>query len=99
MVVRYACIACGPTYFTTYQRATVHYARTAACNQSLLGIAFYCATVQLTWTQADLGLLGYGLDRRKMQVDVHIRVALAPALQVTEIARSYVWYMTSIYIS
>ena len=60
-----------------------------------------CATVQRTWTQADdaedLGLLGRGLDRRKMQADVGI--ILAPALQVTEIARSYVLYMTSSYLS
>ena len=43
MVVRYACMACqcGPTgaYFTTYQAAAVHYARSVACHQSLRGIA------------------------------------------------------------
>ena len=57
----------------------------------------YCATVQLMWKQAYLGLLGCGLDRRKMQADVGI--VLAPALQVTEIARWYVSYMTSSYLS
>ena len=43
MVVRFACMACpcGPTeaYFTTYQAAAVHYASSAACHQSLRGIA------------------------------------------------------------
>ena len=43
MVVRYACMAClrGPTgaYFTTYQAAAVHYARSPACQKSLRGIA------------------------------------------------------------
>lgn len=43
MVVRFVCMGCqgGPTgaYFTTYQAAAVHYARSAACNQSPRGIA------------------------------------------------------------
>ena len=44
MVVRYACMACQSgcgtaSYFTTYQAAAVHYARSAPCNQSVRGIA------------------------------------------------------------
>ena len=41
MVLRYACMACqgAPTYFTTYQGAAVHDARSLACQQSLRGIA------------------------------------------------------------
>ena len=38
------------------------------------------------------GLLWCGLDRRKLQADV--KIVHAPRLQVTEIARSYVSYMT-----
>ena len=40
MVVRYACMGCsgGPTYFSTFQAASLHYARSRACNQSLRGI-------------------------------------------------------------
>ena len=100
MVVCYcSCMACagGPTYLTTYKCAVIHYARSAACNQFQRNIA----TVALcnspadrpAWTQAYLGLsvLGCGLDCRKMHGDVGI--VLAPALQVTEIARSYVSYM------
>ena len=36
-----ACMACagGPTYFTTYTCAVIHYARSVACNQSQRGIA------------------------------------------------------------
>ena len=39
MVVRYACMGCsgGPTYFSTFQAASLHYARSRACNQSLRG--------------------------------------------------------------
>ena len=84
----------------------VHYSRSVArmgpaTSPSEASPLLCCATVQRTWTQADdaedLGLLGRGLDRRKMQADVGI--ILAPALQVTEIARSYVLYMTSSYLS
>ena len=40
MVVRYACMDCSgsPTYFSTFQAASPHYARSSACNQSLRGI-------------------------------------------------------------
>ena len=43
MVVRFVCMGCqggqtGP-YFTTYEAAAVHYARSAACHQSPRGIA------------------------------------------------------------
>ena len=43
MVVRFVCMGCqggqtGP-YFTTYQAAAVHYARSATCHQSPRGIA------------------------------------------------------------
>ena len=43
MVVRYACMACQSgsgtaSYFTTYQAAAVHYARSAPCNLVIWGI-------------------------------------------------------------
>lgn len=46
MVVRYACMGCpdGPRYFTSFQAASVHYARSSICNQSERSIA---ATVVL----------------------------------------------------
>ena len=53
MVVRYGCMACQccPTYFTTYQWAAVHYARSVACQQSQRGIA----TVVLPSSTAEIG--------------------------------------------
>ena len=60
MVVCFACMACqgGPTgaYFTTYQAAAVHYARSVACNQSLRGIS----TVVLPNRPADAEAGGSG---------------------------------------
>ena len=60
MVVRYACMACQccptGTYFTTYQAAAVHYARSTACHQSLRGIA----TVVLPNRPADAEAGGCG---------------------------------------
>lgn len=58
MVVRYACMGCvpGPTYFTTYQSAAVHLARSTACNQSLRGIA----TVVLPNRPTDIDAGGSG---------------------------------------
>ena len=49
---------CGPTgaYFTTYQAAVVHYARSTACHQSLRGIA----TVVLPKRPADAEASGSG---------------------------------------
>jgi len=57
MVVLYVCMACvgGPTYFTTYHHASVHYAR-SACNQSQRGIA----TVVLPNRPADTDAGGSG---------------------------------------
>ena len=58
MVVRYACMACvgGPTYFTTYQHASIHYARSPRCNQSKRGIA----TIVLPNRPADTDAGGSG---------------------------------------
>ena len=74
MVVRYACMACQccPTgaYFTTYQAAAVHYARSTACHQSLCGIA----TVVLPNRPANAeaggsGAAGGGLGRPNSPAD------------------------------
>jgi len=70
MVVRYACMACQSgcgtaSYFTTYQAAAVHYARSAPCNQSVRGIAtVVLPTGRLTWRQVAPGLRRHGLARR-----------------------------------
>ena len=60
MVVRYACLACHScgteSYFTTYQAAAVHYARSAQCNQSVRGIA----TVVLPRRSTDVEAGGSG---------------------------------------
>ena len=92
----------GPIYFTTYKCAAIHYARSVTCNQSQRCIT----TVVLRNSPADVdtggsgpstGAAGMWLDLDKMQADVAI--VLASALQLTEIARSHVSYMTSTYLS
>ena len=66
MVVRYACMACCPTYFMAYQRAGprllfIMPAPQPVASPSEASPLLYCARVQLTWMQAqDLGLLGCG---------------------------------------
>ena len=74
------------------------------CARSGAGIATDSTTSNQTGMQTPCrrgasalhGLLWCGLDRRKMQAT---SVSSFPALQVTEIARSYVSYMITSYLS
>ena len=88
--------AAPPTYRPTEGLLFIMLAPRPATSPSEASPLLHCATVQLTWTQEDLGLLGW-TGPPKMQAGVHIVLALA--LQVTEIARSFVSYMTSKYLS
>ena len=72
MVLRFSCVACQccPTaaYFTTCQAAAVHSARSAACHQSLRGIATVAlpnrpADAEAAFKQVALGQRGVGLGR------------------------------------